>query len=271
MESRRALIEAVAPLASAACAKISGSADALALAYQPGCEGSLAESLAASRGEEERLRQTVRGPHRDDLEISLNGLKASAFASEGQQRGIALALKIAQARHLESLHSQPPVLLLDDIFGELDTSRRNRLLETLPAASQTLITTTFLDWAVAPRPAGYEGQSLAPLVNGTASGPWRSYFFCEHVDLQPTLTWEGVRTNSEMYARYFDQQPVSEFLHDLKADPDELKNLASDAAAATTLTKLRALCDQEMNARGGPLLPMNQRVTKPAGKKKKKA
>jgi arylsulfatase A-like enzyme len=131
--------------------------------------------------------------------------------------------------------------------------------------------TTFLDWAGAPRPAGYEGQSLAPLVNGTASGPWRSHFFCEHVDLQPTLTWEGVRTNSEMYARYFDQQPVSEFLHDLKADPDELKNLASDASAATTLTKLRALCDQEMNARSGPLPPMNQRVTKPAGKKKKKA
>jgi DNA replication and repair protein RecF len=161
LAARRVLVEAAAPLASAACSKISGSADALALAYQPGCEGSFAESLAASRGEEERLRQTVRGPHRDDLEISLNGLKASAFASEGQQRGIALALKIAQARHLESLHSQPPVLLLDDIFGELDTSRRNRHFETLPAASQTIITTTFLDWA-----EGHPIETVYRLANG---------------------------------------------------------------------------------------------------------
>ena len=93
------------------------------------------------------MRQTVCGPHRDDLEISLNGLTASAFASEGQQRSIVLALKIAQARHLETLHEKPPVLLLDDIFGELDASRRNRLLSSLPAGAQTIITTTFLDWA----------------------------------------------------------------------------------------------------------------------------
>lgn len=164
LEARRVLIEAVAPLASAACAKISGSADALALAYQPGCKGSLAESLAASHGEEERLRQTVRGPHRDDLEISLNGLKASSFASEGQQRGIALALKIAQARHLEALHEKPPVLLLDDIFGELDAARRNHLLASLPGDAQTIITTTFLDWA-----EGHPIEKVYQLANGKLS------------------------------------------------------------------------------------------------------
>jgi DNA replication and repair protein RecF len=147
VNARRALVEAITPLAQTACAGISGAADALTLVYVPGCAEPFAESLAASRGEEERLRQTVRGPHRDDLEISLNGLKASAFGSEGQQRSIVLALKIAQARHLEALHEKPPVLLLDDIFGELDAARRNRLLSSLPADAQTIITTTFLDWA----------------------------------------------------------------------------------------------------------------------------
>jgi len=147
VKARRALVEAITPLAQTACAGISGAADALSLVYVPGCADPFAESLAASRGEEERLRQTVSGPHRDDLEISLNGLKASAFASEGQQRSIVLALKIAQARHLEALHEKPPVLLLDDIFGELDAARRNRLLSILPADAQTIITTTFLDWA----------------------------------------------------------------------------------------------------------------------------
>jgi len=81
------------------------------------------------------------------VNFQLNDLKASSFASEGQQRTIALALKIAQARHIQAMHSYPPVLLLDDIFGELDTVRRNHLLEALPQGAQTLITTTFLDWA----------------------------------------------------------------------------------------------------------------------------
>ena len=96
---------------------------------------------------EERLRQTVCGPHRDEVELVLNGLKAASFASEGQQRTIAVALKIAQARHLHSLHGVPPLLLLDDIFGELDPVRRNLLLEALPVGAQSIITTTFLDWA----------------------------------------------------------------------------------------------------------------------------
>jgi DNA replication and repair protein RecF len=147
LAARRTLVETLAPLATAACAEISGSADTLALAYLPGAAAPFAESLAASRPEEDRLRQTVRGPHRDDLDLTLNALKASAFASEGQQRGIALALKIAQARHLAALHPIPPILLLDDIFGELDPARRNRLLAALPSNAQTLITTTFLDWA----------------------------------------------------------------------------------------------------------------------------
>jgi len=147
LAARSKLVEALAPLAASACLEISSAADTLAVRHRPGCSVPFSEALATSRPEEDRLRQTVCGPHRDDLELELNALKASSFASEGQQRTIALALKIAQARHIEAIHGHPPVLLLDDIFGELDTARRNNLLAALPKAAQTLITTTFLDWA----------------------------------------------------------------------------------------------------------------------------
>ncbi|MFA7343654.1 MAG: DNA replication and repair protein RecF [Terrimicrobiaceae bacterium] len=145
--ARSRLCETLAPIAHAACMEISGRSDAMEISYRPGAESPLAAALAGSRREEMRLRQTVVGPHRDELEITINRLGAVGFASEGQQRGIALSLKLAQARHLEAVQNRAPVLLLDDIFGELDPGRRNRLLASLPPRSQTIITTTFLDWA----------------------------------------------------------------------------------------------------------------------------
>lgn len=130
---------------------------------------------------------------------------------------------------------------------------------------------TFVDWAEAAKPAAYEGSSLAPLVRGEAPEGWRKSFFCEHVDLAPSITWEGIRGQRYVYARYFDQKPPFEFLHDLDSDPDELKNLALDPANASTLKEMRELCDQEMNARGGPLLPLEQRKSLKAEKGKGKA
>lgn len=147
MEARGQLCGALAPIARAACLEISGGSDAMEILYRAGAGGPLAPALTESRQEEMRLRQTTVGPHRDDLGIKINSLDAAGFASEGQQRGIALSLKLAQARHIESVQNRAPILLLDDIFGELDPDRRNRLLASLPAQSQTIITTTFLDWA----------------------------------------------------------------------------------------------------------------------------
>ena len=145
--ARQRLVEMLAPIAHAACLEISGGSDSVDISYIPGGESPLAAALAASRQEESRLRQTVVGPHRDELKILINRLDAAGFASEGQQRGIALSLKLAQARHLEAVQNRAPILLLDDIFGELDPDRRNRLLASLPPESQTVITTTSLDWA----------------------------------------------------------------------------------------------------------------------------
>jgi arylsulfatase A-like enzyme len=132
---------------------------------------------------------------------------------------------------------------------------------------------TFLDWAGVPKPAAYEGRSLVPIVQGVAPADWRRHFFCEHLDLAPTLTWEGVRGARYVYARYFDQQPAFEFLHDLQNDPDQLRNFAGDPAYAAALKEMRDLCNAEMNARGGALPPLEQRgyrrgAAKKAGKKK---
>jgi DNA replication and repair protein RecF len=92
------------------------------------------------------MRQCVVGPHRDDLSLRLHGMAASDFASEGQQRTLALALKLAQGKLLEQLGGKLPIYLMDDIFGELDPGRRNALMSHLPEKAQKWITTTTLDW-----------------------------------------------------------------------------------------------------------------------------
>lgn len=118
------------------------------VAYLSGCQkDNLEEALLEVRESEARLRTTQVGVHRDDLALTIHGRPAGAFASEGQQRTLCLALKLAQARVLELAQGTPPLLLIDDIFGELDKSRRQALLAYLPAHGQKVITTTFTDWA----------------------------------------------------------------------------------------------------------------------------
>lgn len=135
------------PIVSQAHAVLSGGERA-AVEYLQGAPGAgLRATLSAMRSEEERTRTTAAGAHRDDLRLLLQDREAGAFASEGQQRTLALALKIAQAHVLEQATRQAPLLLIDDIFGELDRGRRQAVLNHLPGSSQKVITTTNLDWA----------------------------------------------------------------------------------------------------------------------------
>jgi arylsulfatase A-like enzyme len=78
-----------------------------------------------------------------------------------------------------------------------------------------------------------------------------------------------VRTTRWLYARYFDQRPAYEFLHDLQRDPDALQNLAGDPTAGAALAELRALCERELAARGGPLPPPEQRGDRRSQNKRK--
>ncbi|HIU31210.1 MAG TPA: DNA replication/repair protein RecF [Candidatus Caccousia avistercoris] len=112
-------------------AGISGNREQLSLQYQPSHQGTLAEALAASRREDVRSGHTTAGPHRDDVAVSLSGLQARAFASQGQQRSIVLAMKLAEARLLARACGEEPVVLLDDVLSELDASRQDYLLNSL--------------------------------------------------------------------------------------------------------------------------------------------
>lgn len=151
---RRDMIAQLQPFAAEAQHQISGRDETLEIAYEAASGAALRENgdvdlsteLFSRRDEEFRKRQTLAGPHRDDFGLSINGLAASKFASEGQQRTLALALKLAQSRLFLEARSRPPLLLVDDVFGELDPGRRNALMAAWPVDSQKLITTTHLDW-----------------------------------------------------------------------------------------------------------------------------
>ena len=80
---------------------------------------------------------TVIGPHRDELQLLLNGRPAAQFGSEGQKRTLAIALKLAQAHLITCLHGTPPVLLIDDIMGELDAKRRGGFMPLLEGVQQS--------------------------------------------------------------------------------------------------------------------------------------
>jgi DNA replication and repair protein RecF len=143
---RMRLCEDLQPRIVEALRLISGRPEALQISYKPGSPSDFSTALRTCRDEEIRLRTTVTGPHRDDIAILLEERLAASFASEGQQRSIALAMKLGQARRLEASPAGPPLYLIDDVFGELDASRRYNLLAALPASAQKLVTATSLDW-----------------------------------------------------------------------------------------------------------------------------
>jgi DNA replication and repair protein RecF len=117
---------------------LAGPADAEALTEW------FARALRAARGEERRRGVTVVGPHRDDIRFYLDGHDAIIYGSRGQQRTVALALKLAEVELMRGETGETPVLLLDDILSELDERRGRHVLETVSAAQQVLMTTTDL-------------------------------------------------------------------------------------------------------------------------------
>lgn len=143
---RQLMIEELQVLAALEQRAVSRTMEQLQLSYLPAGSLTMRQSLQQAFERERRTRQSVVGPHRDDLLLQLNGLGAAEYASEGQQRTLALALKLAQGKLLEQRSGRLPLYLLDDIFGELDRSRRNALMQALPQAAQKWITTTTLDW-----------------------------------------------------------------------------------------------------------------------------
>ena len=92
------------------------------------------------------LGNTIIGPHRDEIEFKINQNMAKAYGSQGQQRTLVLSLKLAELQLIEQIIGEPPLLLLDDVFAELDLQRQQQLLESLGDRFQTIITTTHLNY-----------------------------------------------------------------------------------------------------------------------------
>ncbi len=143
---RQVLCEQLTPRAAMNQAEISGQEEALTMDYFDRSKGDLEAAFAEVQDSETRRGMTLAGPHRDDLKLTIAGRSAKDYGSEGQQRTMALALKLAQGEVLREKGDKDPIYLIDDVFGELDPQRRRALMERLPAQAQKLITTTNLDW-----------------------------------------------------------------------------------------------------------------------------
>ncbi len=147
---RRELVPRLSPLVRLAYRRIAHDAEELRLEYQPSVKRDFAVELAQARRRERAYRSTVLGPHRDELALLLDEQPAAQFGSEGQKRTLAIALKMAQAEYLTGLHGAPPVLLIDDVMGELDARRRSGLLPLLErshqASGQVFMTCTEENW-----------------------------------------------------------------------------------------------------------------------------
>ena len=101
----------------------------------------LREVLERRREQEAQVGHTLNGPHRDDLKFSLNGESAEVYASEGQLKTVLISWKLAEARYMEEQTSRQPVLLLDDVFSELDPGRTGELLNIMDEFDQVIATT----------------------------------------------------------------------------------------------------------------------------------
>lgn len=140
VEAREALVADLAPITSAHYSRVAGQSTVVNLEYRRSWSGSLLEALAASRSKDIERGVSLIGPHRDELELSLGGLPSRTHASQGEQRSLALALQLAAHQLATERLGSPPVLLLDDVFSELDPFRSRALLAGLPPG-QTLLTT----------------------------------------------------------------------------------------------------------------------------------
>lgn len=124
---------------------LTGEREALELIYEPSVTAeSIEQEIAKNRERDLKLKLTTIGPHRDDLCVMVNGIDIRKFGSQGQQRTAALSLKLSEIYLVKEVMKDTPVLLLDDVLSELDSSRQNYLLNSIHDV-QTVITCTGLD------------------------------------------------------------------------------------------------------------------------------
>lgn len=140
---RERMIDRASGLAAEAYRDVAGSNTRLDLTYQrAGGPRSMHEALIATASEERARGTTVVGPHRDDVELTLGGHAVKQFASRGEARTVALALRAVEVRLLADKHGEPPILLVDDVAAELDARRRRFLVELTRSGRQAIVSGT---------------------------------------------------------------------------------------------------------------------------------
>lgn len=156
MSSRRTMLRVLHAFAREAYADIAGSGEDLAVCYKPSMEEAAEtpdddlEALFRRRLSHIQTKEiyqgmTLCGPHRDDLQFQVCGTDAQYFGSRGQQRSVALALRLSELRYMTNRTGEQPVLLLDEAMAELDGDRRRLLLRLMTSHPQVLATTSNID------------------------------------------------------------------------------------------------------------------------------
>ena len=145
IERRQAFVEELAPVIYEMHYHISGEKEKLSVSYEGNTSvEKFEDELFAARSKDEKLGQTSVGPHRDDIRFAIDNVDIRRFGSQGQQRTCALSLKLSEIHLVKKRIGDTPVLLLDDVLSELDSSRQNFLLDNLHQ-TQTIITCTGMD------------------------------------------------------------------------------------------------------------------------------
>ncbi|MBO7217595.1 MAG: DNA replication/repair protein RecF, partial [Clostridia bacterium] len=132
IDYRKNYCEKITPHLAEIYSGLSGSNEELEAGYLPVCSADdLAEELLKSRKKDIYSGITSVGPHRDDFDFKINSVSARTFGSQGQQRSVAIALKLAEAKTLKLLTGEEPVAILDDVLSELDPGRQNYILNNI--------------------------------------------------------------------------------------------------------------------------------------------
>ncbi len=150
---RHAFLKELQPLVHESYARIAGKVEEPTAQYLPSIahgeeaseeelRGIFRQKLKRKAPEEKRLGLTLVGPHRDELALAINKLSVRSHASQGQHKTLLIALKVAEFLYLQSKRNERPILLLDDVFTELDHNRSERLLALTESVGQAFITTT---------------------------------------------------------------------------------------------------------------------------------
>ncbi len=140
VRARSEVLEELSPLFQAAYDDIADRGSAVSLTYRCSFDGPLDTALISGRADDVRRSLSLVGPHRDEVDVRIGARPSRTHASQGEQRTLALALQLAGHRLLTERLEAAPILLLDDVFSELDPQRSNALIRSLPTG-QTLLAT----------------------------------------------------------------------------------------------------------------------------------